>query len=484
MIRIGLPLGAFVLACSGLAYWSRTAPDVEIRPRVPVPLVLPEPPPMDPGHLVPGHGTPADEPASWQQFRGPQRDNVVEDPAIQLPWGSAGPRVLWTIPLGNGHAGAAIAEGRVYVLDHGMQDGREHDMIRCLSLDPGPQGEAQELWRYAYRIDVPPNHGMSRGVPAVGQGCVVTLGPKCHVVCLDARSGERRWHKDIVREYQLQREPQWYAAQCPLIDGERLVLAPGGRVPMTAVAVKTGRTIWETENTLSPPVGKDWKGREVWADMTHSSILPWDYAGRRMYVYAATNGLVAVDATSGEVLWTHKAWRVPTANVPTPVPCGGGRLFLSGGYGAGSLLLEVEERAGRLETREVYRVPQAVFGSTQHTPILYEGGLYAVRPDGRLACLALDTGQLLWEYSERRHRTGAGGPSLIVNGRLLVLQDSAAILSDFAIDPSGKALPREAATYRLSSGTEAWAPMAYAGGRLVLRDEVRMVCLDLRGTSP
>ena len=81
--------------------------------------------------------------------------------------------------MGEGYAGAAILDGRVYVMDYD----REHkqDALRCLSLADG-----REIWRYAYPDSVKRNHGMSRTVPAVTDKIVVALGPKCHVVCLNS----------------------------------------------------------------------------------------------------------------------------------------------------------------------------------------------------------------------------------------------------------------------------------------------------------
>ena len=97
------------------------------------------------------------------------------------------------------------------------------DAIRCLSLDDG-----REIWRYNYPVEIKRNHGMSRTVPAVSGGYVVTLGPKCQVYCLNAATGALAWKKDLVRECGTT-VPPWYAGQCPLIDGDRVILAPGAR---------------------------------------------------------------------------------------------------------------------------------------------------------------------------------------------------------------------------------------------------------------
>ena len=101
---------------------------------------------------------------------------------------------------------------------------------------------AKRIWAYRYPNEVKRNHGMSRTVPAVIDKYVVSLGPKCHVLCLDPADGRRRWMLDLVRQYGA-RVPEWYAGQCPLVEtdwpsGPRAILctrragaAGGGRLP-------------------------------------------------------------------------------------------------------------------------------------------------------------------------------------------------------------------------------------------------------------
>ncbi|MHC4907904.1 MAG: outer membrane protein assembly factor BamB family protein, partial [Planctomycetota bacterium] len=102
---------------------------------------------------------------------------------------------------------------------------------------------------------------MSRTVPAVNEKYIVTIGPKCHVTCLDRVTGEFKWMIDLVAEYGTT-EPLWYAGQCPLIvDGKAIVAPAGPDVLMMAVDCETGEVVWKTPN----PGG--WK-------MTHCSIIP------------------------------------------------------------------------------------------------------------------------------------------------------------------------------------------------------------------
>jgi outer membrane protein assembly factor BamB len=331
---------------------------------------------------------------------------------------------------------------------------KKQDALRCLSLADG-----KEIWRYAYPVAVKRNHGMSRTVPVITDQHVIAIGPKCHVICLDATTGELRWGMDLERQFGTT-VPPWYAGQCPLIDNGKLILAPAGPdALLMAVDPATGEVLWKTPNP------KGWK-------MTHSSVMPMEFDGERIYVYCATLGVVGVSATDGRLLWETTDWKISIANVPSPVILDGGRVFVSGGYNAGSLMLQLVAEDGKLSARPVFKLEPEVFGATQHTPIYYEGHLFGVRPDGQFVCLDQE-GKTLWN-SGPKQQFGLG-PFLLVDGLIFVLND-AGKLTLIEATPEKFALLSQA---QVLHGREAWGPMALAGTRLLARDLTRMVCLDV-----
>ncbi|MCX7799908.1 MAG: PQQ-like beta-propeller repeat protein [Fimbriimonadales bacterium] len=394
-------------------------------------------------------------PGTWPGFRGPRRDGVCRDRApLAESWPTGGPPVVWRLSLGEGYASAAIHRGRVFVLDYDRE--ARADVLRCFSLL-----DAREIWRNAYPVVVKRNHGMSRTVPATDGRYVVSLGPKCHVLCADFETGRTLWRKDLVEEYGAE-VPEWYAGQCPLIDGDRAILAPGGKALMVAIDLASGKEVWRTPN----PQG--WK-------MTHSSIVKAAVAGEEMYVYCASGGVVGVRAKDGSLLWMDPTWVINTATVPTPVPIGDGRFFLTGGYNAGAMMLRVERQDGAWRTRTLFRLPPSEFGSDQQTPVLYEGHLYGVAPGGQMKCLDLN-GKVLWASGSQR-RFGLGAYA-VADGKIFALNDRGE-LTMLEASPKGY---RELATARVLQGPDAWGPMAFASGLLVTRDQNEMVCLNLSGS--
>jgi outer membrane protein assembly factor BamB len=229
---------------------------------------------------------------------------------------------------------------------------------------------------------------------------------------------------------------------------------------LVAVDYRTGKVLWESPN----PRG--------WT-MTHVSIMPMDFAGQRMYVYCGNGGVAGVSAADGRILWDTCDWRIATATCPSPVILGDGRIFLSGGYNAGAMMLQIREHGGTLEALTLLSLPPRRFSSEQQTPILWDGHLYGVRQqDQKLVCLDLQ-GNELW--SSGRDKFGAA-PYLAADGLLFAMNDEG-LLRMLEATPAGYK-PLDQAQV-IAKGVTSWGPMALAGGRLIVRDLTRVVCLDV-----
>ncbi len=408
------------------------------------------------GQPVRGPGQPADIPGAWPGFRGPNRDAICDDGTrLARAWPASGPPVMWRIELGQGYASPAIHDGRVYVLDYDEQ--ARADTMRCLSLADG-----REIWRNSYPIEIVPNHGCSRTVPAMIRDCVVSIGPRCHVACWDAETGQNRWLIDMVQRFGAE-ERQWYTGQCPLVDGDRVILAPGGpEALLAAVEFRTGQVVWKTPNP------RGWK-------MTHSSVMITEFAGHKMYVYCGTGGTVGVSAEDGRILWDETRWVENFATSPSPLPLADGRIFLSSGYDVtGAMMLQIKAAGDDLSVAPAYTLTRKEFNSEQQTPIYYRGRLYGVRKmRGQMVCLDLD-GKELWNSGSQKF---GHGPYMIADEMIFALADNGLLVTMEAVPDAFRPL---AQFQVFDNGHDAWGPMAMAGGRLIVRDLTRMACLDVR----
>lgn len=396
----------------------------------------------------------------WPQFRGSNRDNISTETGLLRTWPARGPRVLWKIPVCEGYAGVAIKDGRVYMNDYDLA--RKEHLVRCISLVDG-----KDLWRWSYPVEIRPNHGITRTVPAVGQRHVFSLDPKCRFHALDIRTGKLVWQKNLVQEYKAT-IPGWYAGQNPLLDGDRILVATGGDALVIALDQATGKEIWRTPNPA----------KDV---MSHSSLMPTAIAGVRQLLYLTMNKVVGIAAADGQLLWSSPfAGRM--AVCPSPVSIGDGRVFVTSGYDVGSAMLRIQKSGNSFSAQKLYDLTSTQFNSEVHTPVLYQNHLFAVssKTRGRFTCLGLD-GKIIWQSpavsgDPAATRTFDLGGFLLADGMFFILDGKTGMLR--LIEANTKQY-RELASAQILGGDEVWGPPALSNGRLIIRDMKQMVCLQV-----
>jgi outer membrane protein assembly factor BamB len=403
----------------------------------------------------------------WPGFRGPERNAIVTDATpLAESWPAGGPPQLWSVAVGDGHAGPAVFRDCVYLLDYDEE--AKADVLRCLALADG-----REVWRRSYPVLTKRNHGMSRTVPAVTDDCVVTMGPQCQVMCVDRTTGDYRWGLDLALDYGTT-VPLWYTAQCPLIDQGLAIIAPAGRDLLLALDCRTGEIVWRTPN----PAG--------WT-MSHSSVVIMRFGEQRAFVYAALGGVVAVLADGperGQVLWSSTAWDKKIV-APCPVQLDDRRILVTAGHGAGSAILRLVHSGTTWSVAGCDAIDKTLCASEQQTPIWLNGLLYTVLPKDagehreELACFdPAGAGQLRWT-SGKDLRFGLG-PYLVADGKLFLLDDRGRLTMGRAT-PNGFQVLAQAQV--IPDARDAWGPPALVQGRMVLRDATRLVCIDLRRST-
>jgi len=401
---------------------------------------------------------------TWPRFRGVDFDNISKSPVKLIDkFGGKGPKILWSVELGEGHSGAAIYKGLAYILDYNEQ--KREDILRCFALLDG-----KEMWSRGYKLNVKRNHGMSRTIPAVTEDYILTMGPMCHVMCLDRKTGDMRWGLDVAKEYESE-IPLWYTGQCPMIDNNTAIIATGGKALLVAINCETGEKVWETPN----PAG---------FKMSHSSVLPFTFGGRKMYVYSPIGALVGIAADgpdAGEVLWETTAWNHSVV-APSPVCMPDGKIYMTAGYGAGAMMLQLKETGGifSIEVLSEY-APKDGLASEQQTPLFWQGHLFGIMPkDGgpmrnQLICVNPgDPKKIVWK-SGTENRFGLG-PYFVADNKLFILNDDAVLT---IASPSTSKYIQVDQVKIFEDAHDAWAPFALANGYLLMRDSKKMVCIDL-----
>ncbi len=117
-------------------------------------------------------------------------------------------------------------------------------------------------------------------------------------------------------------------------------------------------------------------------------------------------------------------------------------------------------------------------GSKMHPPVLFENHLYfnsTGRPN-QMTCITLD-GEVVWE--KKSAPAFELGALIMVNGLIINQNGKNGDIHLIEPSPNGyKELGK--ASFFDSKKSQAWSPLAFSNGKLVVRDMEKMVCVDLQ----
>ena len=406
----------------------------------------------------------------WPQYLGPKRNGTSDQKGILRTWPEKGPDVLWTVNVGIGYGGPVIKDGKVYLLD---RDDKVGDNLRCFDLTSG-----KELWNFAYPAPGSVMFPGSRSVPAIDGNRIYTCGPYGNLYCIDINTHKPVWNKNIWTDYGGSEIPKWAITQCPLVYNNLLIVA--SQAPQAGVVAYdklTGSVKWATKSLgpvgyVTPEIVK--VGKEDHLVMITAS------AGRG--TSASGGKVIGIEPNTGKILWEYTNWQCGIP-VPGAVDAGEGRILITGGYNAGAAMIKIEKKAdGSYSVNELYKNPD--FGSHTQSPVLVNGNFYAQyttneRKDG-LVCMSID-GQLKWS-TKRAPLFDKGG--IILADGLLLITDGASKLYLVEPDPSAFKPVATAELLKGESGDQRfpaqnWAPLALSGGKLLIRDQSRLMCVKV-----
>lgn len=386
--------------------------------------------------------------ADWPQFRGPARDGVAKEKGLLQSWPEGGPPLAWTAKgLGGGYSTVSVSGDRIYTLGN---KGKESHVVALNRAD------GSVLWTAA----VGPAGGHLGCTPTVDGTRVYALGQMGDLVCIDA-DGKRVWHRNLATEFGGQKGG-WNYCESPLVDGDRVIVTPGGtEATMAALDKATGKEVWRC------PI----KTRHTEAG--YSSVVVATVGGIRHYVQLFNGGLVGV-STDGRVLWTFEKLGGNTANVPTPIVMGD-YVFSSIGYGRGASLLHLTAEDGRITVREVYYAREL---TNKHGGVIRVGDyVYGDTDDsGHPYCAEVKTGKVIWKRGEEG--TGGGSASVtFADGRLYFHYDNGTVA---LVDPSPGGYREVGSFTPPRRNGSSWAHPVVCDGRLYVREGDLLYCYDVR----
>jgi outer membrane protein assembly factor BamB len=390
--------------------------------------------------------------ADWPQWLGPERNGHSTEavPAWKEP-----PRVLWRQPVGEGHSSPVVAGGRVYLLAK-VKDKNEEELLAFQAADGKP------LFRTAYpRGEFQSIFGNGpRATSTVADGRVWTFGVTGLLTCFDAANGKQLWQVDTLQRFRAVN--LFFGASCsPLVLDQAVLVNVGGKgASVVAFDREKGeKVLWQQ---LDDPA-------------SYASPIVLGQGPTRQVLFLTQQGLRSFEAASGKLAWQFPL--VDKINESSTTPCCAGDVLIASSVTFGSVGLALETKDGQPGVKQLWKnpaltcyfsTPVAVGGEHVY---MVTGGLLPP-PSVTLRCVEVKTGKELWNKPKMgRYHAALLGTG---DGKLLLLDDNGNLL---LLDPSPQEY-RELARAKVCGQT--WAHPALADGKLYLRDDRELLCLQLR----
>ena len=398
----------------------------------------------------------------WPQWRGAQRDGVVNKTDLNLDWTAKKPPLTWTFKqAGSGYSAPTIVGTTLYC--QGAAEGS--DFAFALDTQTGNLKWKQNLGGQSV---------LERGNGP--RGSVTVDGDKLYLIrgngqihCLAAADGKMIWQKDFIKDFNGKIMSQWGYSESPLIDGNHVICTPGGsNGAMVALDKNTGNPVWQS---------KDWTD-----ESGYSSALIAEVGGIRQYIQQSSNGVAGVAAKDGKLLWriTNSAYR--TAVIPTAI-FQNNMVYVTNGYSGGCMGIRLTKDGDGIKAETVYANRDI---SSQHGGVVLMNGYvygYSENPSASWICQNFQTGEIVW--SQRGQEVGVSkGTVLGVGDRLLLMEERNGTITVIAATPDGwKAFGKIEIPERTQIRTQdnmVWTHLVVANDKLFLRDHDLLFCFDMK----
>lgn len=400
-------------------------------------------------------------PPDWPQWRGPQRDGISREGNLLKHWPPEGPKLLWQVnDIGDGYSTPAIVGDRIYLMGN---RGMENEFVQALSIRDG-----SSLWTTRVgNVGNPSDflYAKARSTPTVDGDSTYALGSAGDLACLETKSGKIRWQVNIRKEFAGQPGP-WAYAESPLVDGDAVVVTPGGpQATIVALNKKTGTVIWKSAIQGGEPAA-------------YASAVVVQAGGRKQYVQFLSKGIVGVDAKTGEFLWRYKEAAKGMAQIPTPVARG--EYVYGGAMNVGGGLIRLKPEGNGVVAEQVYfarGLPNGIGGA-----VLVGDYLYGTEDAGEhLVAAEFSTGKVKWQSESVGIASVAYADGLLyvhgANGQIALVEATPEEYRERGkFSPPAQPKRRRLGPYPEKS----WSYPVIANGRLYIRDIGTLWAYDIR----
>ncbi len=250
-------------------------------------------------------------------WRGPNRDGRYPDKNLMKSWPTNGPEMLWAYEdLGKGFTSAVTVDDKIYIT--GLEG--ETGFLYVLS----DKGEL--IKKLPYGRDFSESYPGSRSTPTIIGNLMYVATGEGEIICMDINTGQRIWSKGLFTDFD-GKNITWGVTENLIIDGDVLYLSPGGsKFNIVAINRHNGSVVWS-----SPGMG---------TLSSYGSPLLFTHGGRKILVSLMDSYVLGLDASNGDLLWSHPFVNRHNIHPNTPI-YHNGELYVYTGYGKGGYMLKL-----------------------------------------------------------------------------------------------------------------------------------------------
>jgi outer membrane protein assembly factor BamB len=393
--------------------------------------------------------------SDWPQWHGAERNSISKETGLLKAWTATGPSSVWSITgIGQGYGSLAIKGEQIFVQGVKkvtVQNAQTpQSTVFCLNRANG-----QTVWATALGRALDQDRGGGpRGTPTVDGDRLYALSENGDLACLRIKDGSAIWQKNILKDFGGE-NPNWLISESPLVDGNNVIVMPGGNeASVVALDKMTGKTVW-TSKELNDEAG-------------YASCIVADVQGVRTIMGFTARAGVGLRAADGKLMWRYEPAANRTANCATPV-FSNNKVFYSSAYGTGCGLLNLKAENGKVQATEAYfsKEMQNHHGGM----VLVNGYLYGFS-NSILMCMEFDTGKVMW-----RHRSVGKGSLTYADGNLYLLSENNTV-GLAAASPTEYV---EKGRFSIADqGWPSWAHPVVCGGKFYIRNQGTLACYDVR----
>ncbi len=437
--------------------------------------------------------------ADWPEFLGPARDNTSPETGLLESWPVAGLPIAWQKDIGTGYSAPSVREGML-VLHHRT---KREEVVEALDAASG-----KAMWKFAYPSDFRDPFGFNDGPrcsPLLTAEHCYTFGAEGVLLCLERKTGKEVWRRNTQKDFDVP-EAFFGVGSSPVLEDGKLIVQVGGQPNSGVVAfdAATGKTLWENvgEKTWAGLLMHKWPGEPfVKWDVAHpafqkqssycSPVLATIH-GQRHVIVVTRQGLASLDPATGAHRFSYwfRSSREESVNAMTPVVKDDLILISSAYYRSGAVLLRVKPDGKGVD--EVWK--SLALEVHWARPNLVANHIYAFsgrnEPDGHFRCVEFNTGKIKWDRPEgwpkgshSKLSDGETAPNvfgrastILVDGKLIALGECG-LLGLFK--PNTEKV-EEISRWQVPGLTyPCWAGPIISNGKLYLRSEEKLICLDL-----